>query len=131
MIAQRPVSGWRATALAVALFAITLNFLQPLAHAAMMRDGVPSAVWTVFCNSAAADPDGQSGGKSGKAPMTAAEHDCCLGLAHAPALAAPPIVFVAIEPVALPIPPLRQTERITPAGIRDGPTRPRGPPTPV
>jgi len=39
--AYRP-SGWRATALAVALFAITLNFLQPLAHAALMRGGEPS-----------------------------------------------------------------------------------------
>lgn len=122
---QRQESGWRATALAAALFAITLNFLQPLAHAVMMRDGMPPALWTAFCNSTAADPDGQSG----KAPMTAAQHDCCLGLAHAPAITAPPVVFVAIEPVALPIPPLPSTDRITPAGIRDGPTRPRGPPS--
>ena len=125
MIAQRPPSGWRATALAAALFAITLNFLQPLAHAAMMRDGMPPTLWTVFCNSTAADLDGQSG----KAPMTAAQHDCCLGLAQAPALAEPPVVFVAIEPVATPVPSLPSTEPITPAGIRDGPTRPRGPPS--
>ena len=124
MIAQRPESGWRASALAAALFAITLNFLQPLAHAVMMRDGMPPALWTVFCNSTAADPEG----KPGKAPMTAAQHDCCLGLAQAPAIAAPPVVFVAIEPVATAIPPLPSTERITPVGIRDGPTRPRGPP---
>src|SRR5258708_28634556 len=128
MIANRSDHGWRATAFAVALFAITLNFLQPLAHAAMMRDGMPSTLWTVFCNASAADPDGQSEGKSGKAPMTAAQHDCCLGLAQAPAIAAPPIVFVAIEPVATFIPPLPAAEPITPAGIRDGPTRPRGPP---
>ena len=57
MIARRPEAGWRASALAVALFAITLNFLQPLAHAAMMRDGMPSTLWTVFCNSSAADPE--------------------------------------------------------------------------
>ncbi len=95
MIAQRPESGWRATALAAALF------------------------------STAADPEGTPG----KAPTTAAQHDCCLGLAQAPAIAAPPIVFVAIEPVATPIPPLPSTERITPAAIRDGPTRPRGPPS--
>ena len=125
MIAQRPESGWRATALAAALFAITLNFLQPLAHAAMMRDGMPSALWTVFCNSTAADPDGTSG----KAPTADAQHDCCLGLAQAPAIAAPPVLFVAIEPVATFIPPLPTTEPITPAGIRDGPTRPRGPPS--
>ena len=46
MIAKRSDQGWRAMALAIALFAITLNFLQPLAHAAMMRDGAPSALWT-------------------------------------------------------------------------------------
>lgn len=122
---QRQESGWRATALAAALFAITLNFLQPLAHAAMMRDGMAPTLWTVFCNSTAADPDGQSG----KAPMTAAQHDCCLGLAHAPAIAAPPALFVSIEPVATFIPPLPSTEPITPTGIRDGPAQPRGPPT--
>ncbi len=47
--------------MAVALFAITLNFLQPVVHAALMRDGAPSALWTVFCNATAADPDGKSG----------------------------------------------------------------------
>ena len=51
----------RAVGLAVALFAITLNFLQPLAHAAMMRGGSPETLWTAFCNSTAADPDGKSG----------------------------------------------------------------------
>ena len=116
-------------AFAAALFAITLNFLQPLAHAAMMRDGMPSMLWTVFCNSTAANPDGQSEGRPGKAPMTAAQHDCCLGLAQAPALAPPPALFVAIDPVATFIPPPPAPEPITPAGIRDGPTRPRGPPS--
>jgi hypothetical protein len=117
----------RAFGLAVALFAITLNFLQPLAHAASMRDGAPGALWTAFCNSAAADPDG----KSGQLPAKADAHECCLGLAHAPALAAPPILFVALAPVATFIAPLATVERPTPAGIRDGPTRPRGPPLPV
>jgi hypothetical protein len=37
MIRRRLDQGWRAAALAAALFAITLNFLQPLAHAALMR----------------------------------------------------------------------------------------------
>lgn len=124
MIRERPDSGLRAVALAAALFAITLNFLQPLAHAAMMRNGVPSTLWTAICNSTAADPDGTSG----KAPMAPGLHDCCLGLAHAPAIAAPPVAFVAIEPVVTFIAPLHAVERSTPAGIRDGPRRPRGPP---
>jgi len=125
MIAKRSDHGWRATALAVALFAITLNFLQPLAHAAMMRDGAPSVLWTVFCNSTAADPDG----KSGQAPMASSAHECCLGLAHVPAIAAPPHSFVAIAPISTFIAPFVAAEQPTPVGIRDGPTRPRGPPS--
>ena len=112
-------------AMAVALFAITLNFLQPLAHAAMMRDGAPEKLWTVFCNSTAADPDG----KSGQAPMAASAHECCLGLAHAPALSVPPASFVALAPVSTFIAPLASAEPSTPVAIRDGPTRPRGPPS--
>lgn len=115
----------RAFGLIVALFAITLNFLQPLAHAAMMRDGAPSTLWTVFCNAAAADPDG----KSAPTPMSADAHECCLGLAHAPVLAAPPALFVAIAPVSTYVAPLIAAEQPTPVGIRDGPTRPRGPPS--
>ena len=125
MIAKRSDQGWRAMALAVALFAITLNFLQPIAHAAMMRDGAPSALWTVFCNSTAADPDG----KTGQAPMTASAHECCLGLAHIPAIAAPPVSFVALAPVSTFIAPLVAAEQPMPVAIRDGPTRPRGPPS--
>src|SRR5262249_39305786 len=48
----RPVTGWRAATFAAALFAITLNFLQPLAHAALLRDGGPVAaasLWGAFC----------------------------------------------------------------------------------
>ena len=114
----------RAVGLAVALFAITLNFLQPLAHAAMMRDGAPSALRSVFCNSTAADPEG----KAGQAPMPADAHECCLGLAHVAAIATPPSTFVALAPVSTFIAPLVAAEPPTPAGIRDGPTRPRGPP---
>jgi hypothetical protein len=125
MMAQRTDSPMRAFGLAVALFAITLNFLQPLAHAAMMRSGAPETLWTVFCNSTAANPDGSPG----EAPMPSGEHDCCLGLAHAPVLAAPPVVFVALEPITTFVAPLVAAEQPTPVGIRDGPTRPRGPPT--
>ena len=125
MIAERSDQGWRAMALAVALFAITLNFLQPLAHAAMMRDGAPSTLWTVFCNSTAADSEG----KSSPVPMTASAHECCLGLAHVSAIAAPPLSFVALAPVSTFIAPLVAAEQPTPVGIRDGPTRPRGPPS--
>jgi hypothetical protein len=91
----------------------------------MMRDGAPSALWTAFCNSTVADPDGTSG----QTPMTASAHECCLGLAHVPAIAAPPVAFVAIAPVSSFIAPLVSAEQPTPVGIRDGPTRPRGPPS--
>jgi Protein of unknown function (DUF2946) len=111
-------------AMAVALFAITLNFLQPLAHAALLRDGAPSALWNVFCNATAADPDG----KSGSAPMAAQQHECCLGLAHAASFAPPLTAFALVEPVAAAAAPLLPSEQPTPVGIRDGPSQPRGPP---
>ena len=120
----RPDQGWRATAMAVALFAITLNFLQPLAHAALLRDGAPAALWSVFCNSTAADPEG----KSGSLPMAAQQHECCLGLAHATALVPPPTAFVLVAPVVAIGSPLLASEQPTPVGIRDGPSQPRGPP---
>lgn len=118
-------SGLRAVALAAALLAITFNFLQPLAHAALMRDGGPSTLWSVFCKSTAADPDAQSG----TVPMAAASHECCLGLAHSTPLTPPPTGFVTLEPIsafaALP----SRVETPTATGIRDGPTQPRGPPS--
>ena len=114
-------SGWRAAAFATALFAITLNFLQPLAHAALMRDGAPSALWSVFCNASPRDT-------SRNAPLAADKHECCLGLAHAAVFAAPTMVAVAVEPVATAVQPLRSTDALTAVGIRDGPHRPRGPP---
>lgn len=111
--------GWRAMAMAVALFAITLNFLQPLAHAAVMRDGAPQAIWSAaFCGT----PD-----EAGK-PGTAGKHDCCLGLAQATPLNAPPTVFVFVEPIVTAAAPSLPAEQAVPVGIRDGPTRPRGPP---
>jgi hypothetical protein len=111
-------------AMAVALFAITLNFLQPLAHAALLRDGAPEALWNVFCNAAAADPDG----KSGSVPMAAQHHECCLGLAHAATVAPPPTAFVLVAPAAAVTAPPLLSEQPTPVGIRDGPSQPRGPP---
>ena len=119
-----PIQGWRAMAMAVALFAITLNFLQPLAHAAVLRDGSPSALWTAFCNSTASDPDG----KAGSGPMAAQQHECCLGLAHATAFIEPPTAFVLVERVAAAAAPSLPAEQTTPVGIRDGPRQPRGPP---
>jgi hypothetical protein len=120
----RPDQGWRAMAMAVALFAITLNFLQPLAHAALLRDGSPSVLWSAFCNSTAADPEG----KSGSGPMAAQQHECCLGLAHATALVEPPSAFVLVEPIAVVAAPLLPSDQPTSVGIRDGPSQPRGPP---
>jgi hypothetical protein len=126
MIGKRSQPSVRAFGLAAALFAITLNFLQPVVHAALLRDGSPSALWTMFCNAVAADPD-----PAGRPQPTgkAVAHDCCLGLAHAQAL---------IEPSAdsLPLsfaewcasPPPAAAEGLPAASIRDGPHRPRGPP---
>jgi hypothetical protein len=121
MMQRRRESGWRATAFAAALFAITLNFLQPLAHAALMRDAAPSTLWSVFCNA--------SSDKHQDAPLPATKHECCLGLAHAATLTAPTSGFTVLERTAAAVLPLPPTDQSTPAGIRDGPHRPRGPPS--
>jgi hypothetical protein len=112
-------------ALATALFAITLNFLQPLVHAALMRYGTPTALWTVFCNASAADPDGGSESVPGQ---TAKSHECCLGLAHAQALTEPSTHFLPVAYAHRAVPP-PATEPAKAVGIREGPHRPRGPPT--
>lgn len=122
--AYRP-SGWRAAAFAVALLAITLNFLQPLAHAASMRDAAPPNLWSVFCNGSPQDPRGAS------VPATAEKHECCLGLVHAPALAVPSADFAAVEPLVTTARPPLSAEVLISVGNRDGPHRPRGPPSSV
>lgn len=130
MIREQPDRGWRAAAFAAALFAITLNFLQPLSHAVLMRDGGPEAAartWGVFCL-ARTDEDGS------QAPGQQADkvHECCLGLAHAPILAEPSdAAFLLVEPVDETIVFAANDEALAPVGIRDGPHRPRGPPSHV
>jgi hypothetical protein len=115
----------RALALATALLAITLNFLQPLIHAALMRDGGPATLWSVFCNAA---PDTRS--NTGQdVPPAPDKHECCLGLAHAATFAPPTTAFTSIERVATTVRPLAAFDQFTPVGIRDGPHRPRGPPS--
>jgi hypothetical protein len=113
-------------ALAAALFAVTLNFLQPLAHAALMRDGLPIALWTAFCDQVAGNA---ADGSAPEPTPSAASHDCCLGLAHAQALIEPPVTFLLVAfavPAAL---SATTAEQPTPVGIRDGPHQPRGPPS--
>jgi hypothetical protein len=126
MIRKRSESGWRAAAFAAALFAITLNFLQPLAHAALMRDGGPEAaakMWGVFCLPSAGQDDTQ-----GQMPAAGRSHECCLGLAHAPALAELSAAFVLVEHVAAAVRFAAATDSLSPVGIRDGPSQPRAPP---
>ena len=127
---RQPISGWRAVVFAAALFAITLNFLQPLAHAALMRDGSPEAMaglWGAFCMPTA----GGEGQSQSSAPAPIKVHECCLGLAHAPALAAPPAAFLLVEPAVVAVRFAAKLDAIAAVGIRDGPGQPRGPPLPV
>ena len=123
---RRPVAGWRAATFAAALFAITLNFLQPLAHAALLRDGGPVAVasrWGAFCISMGGDQDDPA------SVLAAAKiHECCLGLAQAQALAAPSSAFILVEPVVVVVRFAVEPDALSPLGIRDGPSQPRGPP---
>src|SRR3984893_16444408 len=89
---RRPATGWRAATLAAAVFAMPLNFPPTLAHAALMRDGGPMAMslWTSMCAPSAGQDDPQD-----SMPAAGKMHECCLGLAHAPALAAPSASSVA------------------------------------
>jgi hypothetical protein len=124
---RRPASGWRAATFAAALFAITLNFLQPLAHAALMRDGGPMAVslWTSMCASTGSEGDAQD-----SLPAAGKMHECCLGLAHAPALAAPSASSVAAPLFTTIVDrPHVAVDALAPVGIRDGPNQPRAPPS--
>ena len=124
---RRSDQGWRAAAFAAGLLAITLNFLQPLVHAAVMRDGGPTAagVWASMCL-----PDATPDGQQGSTPA-GKQHECCLGLAHAPALAAPSSAFIVVEPVVVAIRVVTDRDALAPVGIRDGPSQPRAPPLPA
>jgi len=129
MIRKRSESGWRVASLAAALFAITLNFLQPLAHAALMRDAGPEAaakMWGAFCQTTPSQDDEQ-----GSAPAAGKAHECCLGLAHAPVLAEISTAFILVEPAAAPIRFVAAVDALSPVGIRDGPSQPRAPPSHV
>ena len=64
-------------------------------------------------------------------PAAGKQHECCLGLAHGQALATPSTAFVAIDLPAAIVRPLEAAQSLTPVGIRDGPSQPRGPPSPV
>ena len=124
---ERPATGWRAASFAAALFAITLNFLQPLAHAALMRDGGPTAasLWMSMCL-----PSTGQDGQQGSLPSVGKLHECCLGLAHAPTLGAPSTAFVVVElPVSVLDRPRLAVDAMAPVGIRDGPGQPRAPPS--
>lgn len=131
MTRKRPDSSWRMASLAAALFAITLNFLQPLAHAALMRDGGPMSgsqaaakMWGVFCLPNAGQDDAQ-----GQMPADGKSHECCLGLAHAPVLAELSATFTLVEHIAIGAHFVVATDALLPVGIRDGPSQPRAPPT--
>jgi len=124
---KHPATGWRAASFAAALFAITLNFLQPLAHAALMRDGGPMAMalWTSMCAPSTGQDEAQ-----GSMPAAGKMHECCLGLAHAPTLAVPSASFVAAPLFAVLVDRLPlAVDALAPVGIRDGPNQPRAPPS--
>lgn len=124
---RQPASGWRAAAFAAALFAITLNFLQPLVHAALMRDGGPAS-WAAMCLPGAfAESD-----RDGTTPIAGKLHDCCLGFAHATHVSGPPSIFVIVDLPSRSVErPVLALDAMAPVGIRDGPSQPRAPPLPV
>ncbi|HZP98174.1 MAG TPA: DUF2946 family protein [Reyranella sp.] len=116
-------SVWRHPALAVALFAITLNFLQPLAHAALMKGGAPGEFRSALCNSSRANTD-----ESSTPAPAVAEHDCCLGPVNAAPFITPSSEFVTVAPLALPATGFASNSQAPPISIGDGPGQPRDPP---
>ena len=121
-----PVTGRRAVAFAAALFAITLNFFQPLAHAALLRDGGPmeaARFWGVFCLPAADTESGES-----PIPEAAKIHQCCIGLAHATAMVGPSAIFTVEPPAVRPVAFMAAAAPVGTVGIRDGPLQARAPP---
>jgi hypothetical protein len=121
MIAWRSPTGLRASALVAALFAITLNFLQPLALAAQLRDDGPAGAWSVFCKPNAEQPGDHS------SPI-AQQHECCLGLAQSLALIAPAAIVAPVRHIATALPSLLVNDTPVSFAIRDGPSQPRAPP---
>ena len=95
----------------------------------MLRDGGPqaaAALWGVFCL-----PPTQEDGTPTPVPASNKIHECCLGLAHAAVLAEPSTAFVAVELIVADFAFAAALDILTPVGIRDGPHRPRGPPSHV
>ncbi len=87
----RSKSEWRAAVLAVALFAISINFLQPLAHAALVRHGGPVAtlLWKSMC--VAEVPDDRD------LPQHNQTTRRCLGLACPAALPTVAMAFALVQ----------------------------------
>lgn len=128
MIAEQPSSRLRSIALTAALFAITLAIFQPLAHAAMLRMGgleAATALWGALCQPNAG---GEEGGAQG--PAHAEAHDCCFGLAHAPAQALPSGASIEVEGTQAPQRVHTTHHHPSTGAIRDGPNQPRAPPLP-
>ena len=108
----------------MALLAITFNLLQPLLQAAALRDGNPpmAGMRASMCQSSDekdARPDLDWCGN---------QHECCLGIAHAPPFAVPASCFSAVGPIATVLHFARAVDALPPVGIRDGPHQPRAPP---
>jgi len=128
MIANQPVSRLRSLALTVALFAVTLAVFQPLAHALMLRTGgleAATALWGALCQTS-----GEKGDSDSQGPANAKVHDCCFGLAHAPAQALPPGTSIAVDSVEAPQRVHTAHHHPSTGAIRDGPNQPRAPPLP-
>lgn len=126
MIAPQPLSRLRAIALSVALFAVTLAVLQPLAHAVMLRMGgmeAAAAMWGALC-----EPNAMTGETGDQKPGKAKVHECCFGLAHAPVLDTPSDVSISVELSEAAVGVPADHHHPSTGAIRDGPHQPRAPP---
>lgn len=116
-------------ALTMALFAVTLAILQPLSHAVMMRMGgleAATSMWGSLCLPSAGQGDTHSNG-----PGNARVHDCCFGLAHAPAQALTSGVSIQVDFAGTATRIHTAVHHPSTGAIRDGPNQPRAPPLPT
>ncbi len=130
-------SNGRSIAFVVALFAITLNALLPLAHAISMRaawsgesasDGSAArALWPVLCQAI----DRADDGTENPAPSTGKTHKCSLGLANAWVQVDPAGIAMRTEEVLAEPRGRVSTRSSPPPGIRGDPLQPRAPPSSV
>ena len=127
-----------ATALAVALLALWVQVIQPLAHTALLRallDGAPDG-YTIICtrdgpqlvSSAASQGEARHHESNPLASTQRPAGDCCLGVATPAPMPGLALLALVLVRVTEPAPLLLPTADAAPPSLVWRPAQPRGPP---